>query len=113
MNGRAWEEKKLIGGIGMSSRPMLGEILPAHAHRLRFTAGAAAAIATVLIGSAAFADQQLAEIVVTAQKRSENIQNVPIAITASTADTLRSKGLTDILSLSNLTPNVNLDGGAP
>jgi iron complex outermembrane receptor protein len=55
--------------------------------------GSVAALATVLIGSAAFADQQLEEIVVTAQKRSENIQNVPIAITAFTAETLRSKGL--------------------
>jgi iron complex outermembrane recepter protein len=72
----------------------------------------AAVIATQLIGSAAFADQ-LEEIVVTAQKRTENIQNVPIAITAFTAETLRSKGLTDVHSLSNLTPNVNLDGGAP
>src|SRR5579863_4370035 len=97
----------------MSSRPMLGEILPAHARRHRLTVGSVAALATVLIGSAAFADQQLEEIVVTAQKRSENIQNVPIAITAFTAETLRSKGLSDIHSLSNLTPNVNLDGGAP
>src|SRR5580700_6735856 len=112
MNGRAGEEKKLIGGIGMSRRPMLGEILPAHARRHRFTVGSVAALATVLIGSAAFADQ-LEEIVVTAQKRTENIQNVPIAITAFTAETLKSKGLSDIHSLSNLTPNVNLDGGAP
>ncbi|MGO9989598.1 MAG: TonB-dependent receptor [Steroidobacteraceae bacterium] len=68
--------------------------------------------ASALIGSAAFADE-LQEIVVTAQKRSENLQNVPIAITAFTAETLQSKGLTDIHQLSNLTPNVNLDGGAP
>jgi iron complex outermembrane recepter protein len=66
----------------------------------------------MLIGSAAFGDA-LEESVVTAQKRSENIQNVPIAITAFTAETLRSKGITDVHSLSNLTPNVNLDGGAP
>ncbi len=73
---------------------------------------AAAAVALALIGSAAFAEA-MEEIVVTAEKRSENIQNVPIAITAFTADTLRSKDLSDIHSLSNLTPNVNLDGGAP
>ncbi len=72
----------------------------------------AAIAASALLGSAAFADE-LQEIVVTAQKRSENIQNVPIAITAFTAETLQSKGLTDIHQLSNLTPNVNLDGGAP
>src|ERR1035437_5740592 len=88
---------KIIGGIGMSRRPMLGKIPPAHARRYRFAVAsvAAAVIATQLIGAAAFAEG-LEEIVVTAEKRSENIQNVPIAITAFTAETLRSKGLTDI-----------------
>jgi iron complex outermembrane recepter protein len=56
---------------------------------------------------------ELAEIVVTAEKRSENIQQVPIAITAFSESELRSKGLTDIHSLSSLTPNVNLDEGSP
>jgi iron complex outermembrane receptor protein len=73
----------------------------------------AALAAATLIGSAAFADQQLEEIVVTAQKRSENVQKVPIAITAFTAETIQSKGLDNLHALSNLTPNVNLDGGAP
>jgi iron complex outermembrane receptor protein len=56
---------------------------------------------------------ELQEIVVTAEKRSENIQDVPIAITAFSESELRSKGLTDIHSLSTLTPNVNLDEGSP
>ncbi|MEJ1965348.1 MAG: TonB-dependent receptor [Gammaproteobacteria bacterium] len=64
------------------------------------------------MSSAAFA-QELEEVVVTAQKRSQNIQNVPIAITAFTAEALKSKGITDIQTLSNFTPNVNLDSGAP
>src|SRR5450631_1959199 len=55
----------------------------------------------------------LAEIVVTAEKRVENIQDVPIAITAFSESDLRAKGLTDIHSLSTLTPNVNLDQGSP
>ncbi len=55
----------------------------------------------------------LEEIVVTAQRRSENIQNVPIAVSAFTAEALQSKGLTDIHALSNLTPGVNLDAGSP
>lgn len=56
---------------------------------------------------------ELQEIVVTAEKRSENIQEVPISITAFSETELRSKGLTDIHSLSSLTPNVNLDEGSP
>jgi iron complex outermembrane receptor protein len=50
---------------------------------------------------------------VTATRRSENLQEVPIAVTAFTAETMQSRGVTDIHSLSNLTPNVNLDAGAP
>ena len=55
----------------------------------------------------------LEEVVVTATRRAENLQEVPIAVTAFTAEQLQSKGVTDIQALSNLTPNVNLDGGAP
>jgi iron complex outermembrane receptor protein len=66
-----------------------------------------------LVSSAVVAQEQLQEVVVTAQKREQNIQNVPIAITAFTSETLQAKGITDINSLSNLTPNVNLDAGAP
>ena len=66
-----------------------------------------------MIGSAAFADDVLQEIVVTAEKRSENVQSVPIAITAFTAEALLSRNLVDVHSLSNLTSGVNLDAGAP
>jgi iron complex outermembrane receptor protein len=51
----------------------------------------------------------LPEVVVTAQKRSENVQRVPIAITAFTAAALKEKAITDVSGLSRLTPNVNLD----
>ncbi len=51
----------------------------------------------------------ITEVVVTAQKRSENIQRVPIAITAFTASTLKDKQITDVSGLTRLTPNVNLD----
>jgi outer membrane receptor protein involved in Fe transport len=37
----------------------------------------------------------LAEITVTAQKRSQNLQDVPIAITAFSEDALRGKGITN------------------
>ena len=59
------------------------------------------------------AQEQLEEVVVTAQKREQNIQSVPIAISAFTADTLQSKSVNDINALSNLTPNVNLDASSP
>ena len=55
----------------------------------------------------------LEEVIVTSQRREQNIQNVPIAVSAFTTETLRAKGVTDIHSLSNLTPNVNLDASSP
>jgi len=70
-----------------------------------------AAVAVVCVQ--AVAQEKLQEVVVTAERREENIQNVPIAITAVTTETLRSKGVTDIHALGNLTPNVNLDAGSP
>jgi outer membrane receptor protein involved in Fe transport len=56
---------------------------------------------------------ELEEVVVTAQKVTENIQVVPIAITAFTSSEIQTKGLTDLTKLSALTPNVNMDGGSP
>jgi iron complex outermembrane recepter protein len=56
---------------------------------------------------------QLVEVVVTAERRAENIQNVPIAVTAFSADSMQSRNLTNIQTLGNLTPGVNLDAGAP
>ncbi len=55
----------------------------------------------------------LEEVIVTAQRRSENVQNVPIAISAFTAEALQSKNLVDIRAIGNLSPGVNLDAGAP
>ena len=55
----------------------------------------------------------LEEITVTAEKRSENVQDVPIAITAFSESSLRAKGITDLHGLTGLVPNVNLDQGSP
>ncbi|MEN7538235.1 TonB-dependent receptor [Aurantiacibacter flavus] len=52
-------------------------------------------------------------IIVTAQKRSENVQDVPIAISAFGGEALRERSVTDVASLGALAPNVNLDGGTP
>jgi iron complex outermembrane receptor protein len=71
----------------------------------------------IVLGAAAacptFAEDQLEEVVVTAQKRTENIQEVPIAITAFGAAQLEQRGISNVSQLSNLAPNVNLDAGTP
>jgi iron complex outermembrane receptor protein len=61
----------------------------------------------------ASAPVQLQEVVVTAQKRSENVQRVPIAITAFTAQALKEENIHDVSGLGRLTPNVNLDTSSP
>jgi len=53
------------------------------------------------------------EITVTAQRRAENIQDVPIAITAVSAEALEASGIRDVATLSNIAPNVSLDAGTP
>jgi len=53
------------------------------------------------------------EIVVTAQKRAQNVQDVPIAITAVSAEGIRNGGISSVADLSKLAPNVQLDQSAP
>ncbi len=48
------------------------------------------------------------EVVVTAQKRAQNVQDVSIAITAFSGDTLSSLGWTDITQVATQTPNVDI-----
>jgi iron complex outermembrane recepter protein len=52
----------------------------------------------------------LEEVVVSAQRRSENIQDVPIAITAQTAEELRRAGVVDIRDLGNVVPGLTFAG---
>jgi iron complex outermembrane recepter protein len=56
----------------------------------------------------------LEEIVVTAQRRNENIQNVPITIQAVSGDQLKALNVTTMNDLLKYTPNVSFSGnGAP
>jgi iron complex outermembrane recepter protein len=78
--------------------------------------GAALAIAMPAYAQSASAEESqggIKEIVVTAQKRAENVQDVPIAISAFTADALSERAVTSVASLSNIAPNVVLDAGTP
>jgi len=74
------------------------------------------AIPAVLLGSVAMAGTahaQVETITVTAQKTAQDIQRVPIAVTAFTAASLQARGITDVANLSNSTPNVTFDAGVP
>src|SRR2546421_12905273 len=56
--------------------------------------------------------QEIQEVVVTAERREEKLQDVPIAVSAFTSQPLQSLALADIHALSNLTPSVNLDSAS-
>ena len=71
---------------------------------------------SVALAGPAFAQEsayQIEEVVVTAQKRAENVQDVPIAISAFTASALQERAVASVASLSNIAPNVTLDAGTP
>jgi iron complex outermembrane receptor protein len=55
----------------------------------------------------------LDEIVVTAQKRAENLQDTPIAVTAFNAESLNNKNVGDISGIAAFTPNLQFDSTAP
>jgi outer membrane receptor protein involved in Fe transport len=50
----------------------------------------------------------LAEVIVTAQKRSENIQDVPISVIALSSQQLKDSGVSDIKNLTVLTPGLTV-----
>jgi iron complex outermembrane recepter protein len=83
----------------------------------RLLTGVATAAMLVSPAFAQEAEEQekggIQEIVVTAQKRAENVQDVPIAISAFTAEALSERSVTSVASLSNIAPNVTLDAGTP
>src|ERR1700687_1228796 len=63
----------------------------------------------VVSAATAWADQGLEEIVVTAQRRSERIQDVPIAITAMSAQELSDRGVRQAGDIAANVPNMLLN----
>lgn len=66
------------------------------------------AVAGLLLCSGAAWAQVLEEIVVTAQKRAEGLQDTPVAVTAFTGEQLQQAGVFDSIALSNVVPNVTV-----
>jgi iron complex outermembrane receptor protein len=55
------------------------------------------------------ADNTISEVVVTTQRRSERLRDVPISIVAATGDQLAKAGVTNVKELSFLVPGVKID----
>lgn len=59
------------------------------------------------------AAQMLDEIVVTAQKRDENLQDVPVSVTAYTGDQIDALGITDFTEITQQIPGLQLNAWSP
>tara|TARA_B100000900_G_C20601300_1_gene725719 strand:+ start:1844 stop:4123 length:2280 start_codon:yes stop_codon:yes gene_type:complete len=69
--------------------------------------------ASLAVGAtSAQAQQVIEEVVVTAQKRAESIQEVPISITAFSGDFLEENGVQTIEDVARLTPNFAIQSSA-
>ncbi|MFD1217018.1 TonB-dependent receptor [Microbulbifer celer] len=58
--------------------------------------------------SLSHADPQLEEVTVTAQKREQSLQEVPVAVTAISSDQLMQNGVSDLTDVQKLSPNTTL-----
>jgi iron complex outermembrane receptor protein len=70
---------------------------------------ASAALAQSATAPSATAPPSVEEVVVTAQKRSESLVNVPIAIVAVSGSKLASKGIEDMSDLAGVVPGLHID----
>ena len=82
---------------------------------LKLMTKALAVAAPLLVGGGPVFAQgaALEEIVVTAQRREESLQDTPVAVSAFTADAIETKGIDDISEVASFTPNLVFDTTSP
>ena len=76
-----------------------------HVRPLALTIAVAGGFLTTGVSAAELA---LEEIVVTAQKRAQSMQEVPVAVTAISEDQLMQNGISDLTDIQKLSPNTTL-----
>ena len=69
------------------------------------------ALALALAAAPALHAQVIEEIVVTAQKRAENVMDVPIALTAYSGDALKNLGTRTVTDIGRFTAGVDMNRG--
>ena len=92
-------------------------------NQVRISLFAAAAVTALVSGTPAMAQENvegesgggLGEIVVTAQKRAQNLQDVPISVSAFDDKAIKESGFTNSLSIGDQVPNLEIKtfGGVP
>ena len=90
-----------------SKRLAFTGILPAFALAIAF--GPGSSLSRAADATAATASRgELKEVIVTAQKRAQNLQDVPIAVIALSRQQLQDAGVTDIKNMAELTPGLTV-----
>lgn len=69
----------------------------------------AAAIALSIIGTEASAQGALEEVIVTATKRPESLQDIPVTVTAFSSDTIQEAGINNASDLAIMTPSLSVN----
>ena len=68
------------------------------------------AVAAATLSSPALAQNVLEEVVVVAQKREQNLQEVPIAINAFTGRQMNALGVSESFDIAAFSPGVHISG---
>lgn len=81
--------------------------------KIRNAARASTAVLALTLPFTAHAQDSanIGEIIITAQKRAERLQDVPLAVTAVGADTIAARGFTNVVQVAQLSPNVSINEG--
>ena len=95
-------ERYLLAGAALAA---FGPLSPALAQEL------VNAATTTPVDNTATANRPVEEITVTARRRSERLQDVPIAVTVLTSEEIARAGIQDVRDYANLTPNVTYGQG--
>ncbi|MCC5794065.1 MAG: TonB-dependent receptor [Chromatiales bacterium] len=77
--------------------------------RLTGVAGAVAAAVPVYLSLPATGYAQIEEITVTARRREESLQDVPLAVTALSAQQIQRQGISGLADIANLDPSLQFD----
>jgi outer membrane receptor protein involved in Fe transport len=76
--------------------------------RTRFFAACAGVVGVSMLPGYVAAQGMLEEVVVTAQKREQNLQDVPISVVSFSGDALAESGIKDVFDLQSIAPGLKL-----
>ena len=79
-------------------------------HKKNLAMAVAASLGTLAAAGSAIAQETTVfePVIVTAQKREQNIYEVPVAISAFTADTIEKQGISNLTDIGKFVPNLNV-----